>query len=115
MRARALLSPQPVRGGSRTLLGTGPVVASLHRYDAGAAGDVLTDGERATCLHVVEGAGQLVLGEAAEVRRTSPPAIAAGAGDLFLVVPGGHYGFVNDGSAPLVVAEQRIPPSTALV
>ncbi len=114
-RSRTLLSPQPVRGGSRTLFGEGPLVASLREYDTGAVSDVVTDRERATCLHIVEGAGQLVLGEAREVRRVSPPTIAAGAGDLLLIAPGAHYGFINDGDTPLLVSEQRIPPSTALI
>ena len=62
-----------------------------------------------------EGAGRLVLGDAAEVRRSSPPALAARAGDLFFVAPGAHYGFINDGAAPLTVAEHRIPVAVAFV
>jgi hypothetical protein len=112
---RIPLVPQPITGGSRTLLGEGPLIASSYRYDARDAGDIATDADRATCLHIVAGTGQLLLGEAREMRRVSPPSIAAGAGDIFLVAPGAHYGFVNDGDTPLVVSEQRIPSSTAFV
>jgi mannose-6-phosphate isomerase-like protein (cupin superfamily) len=41
--------------------------------------------------------------------------LPAKAGDLFLIAPGAHYAFVNDGAGPLVVAEHRIPPAIAFV
>ena len=73
------------------------------------------DLERATCLHVASGAGRLVLGDAAEVRHPSPPTLTARAGDLFFVVPGAHYGFINDGTEALTIAEHRIPHAVAFV
>jgi mannose-6-phosphate isomerase-like protein (cupin superfamily) len=75
----------------------------------------MADPERAACLHVVEGNGRLLLGEAGELRRVSPPAIEMTAGDVFFVSPGAHYGLVNEGDTPLRVSEQRIPWSTAFV
>ena len=81
----------------------------------GRGSDLSVDPERAVCLHVVDGVGRLVLGDAAEMRRPSPPTLAARAGDLFFVAPGAHYGFVNDGTTPLTVAEHRIPYATAFV
>jgi len=113
--SRTLLSPQPVQGGSRTLLGQGPLAAALLQYEKGGVSDVVMDRDRATCLHIVEGTGRILLGDANEMRRVSPPSIAAHAGNLFLVAPGAHHGFVNDGEGPLVVSEQRIPSSTAFV
>jgi hypothetical protein len=113
--SHAALSPRPVTGGSRTLFGEGPLIASSCQFDAREAGDIAADPDRATCVHIVEGAGQLLLGEAGEMRRLSPPSIAASAGNVFLVAPGAHYGFVNDGPGPLVVSEQRIPASTAFI
>ena len=113
--SRAPLAARPAGGGSRTLYGEGPLVASLLQCDKGGASEVMADPERAACLHVVEGSGRLLLGEAGELRRVSPPAIAMTAGDVFFVAPGAHYGLVNEGDTPLRVSEQRIPWSTAFV
>ena len=105
-----------VPGGLRTVLNDdGVVMAAAYRFAAGAVSDVVTDSERAVSLHIVGGTGRLVLGDAAEVRRTSPPTLAANAGDLFFIAPGAHYGFVNDHTEPLIVAEHRIPYATAFV
>jgi mannose-6-phosphate isomerase-like protein (cupin superfamily) len=104
-----------VKGGVRTVFDDGPVGAASFRIDPGAESDLSIDPERATSLHVVGGTGRLVLGEAAEVQRPSPPALAARGGDLFFVAPGAHYGFVNDGATPLTVAEHRIPLAVAFV
>jgi len=112
---RHAIPEHPIRGGVRTVFDDGLVGAASFRIDPGAESDLSTDPERAVCLHVVEGAGRLVLGDAAEVRRSSPPALAARAGDLFFIAPGAHYGFVNDGTMPLIVAEHRIPVAVAFV
>ena len=93
----------------------GVVMAATYRFAAGAVSDVGADSARAVSLHIVGGSGRLVLGDAAEMRRTSPPTLAANAGDLFFIAPGAHYGFVNDRTEPLIVAEHRIPYATAFV
>ncbi len=113
--SRSALASVKVTGGHRTMFGHGAFVASSHRFDRGAASDIGADTERATSLHVATGRGRLVLGDANEVRRMSPPTLAAQAGDLFLIAPGAHYGFVNDGDTPLTVAEHRIQPSVAFI
>jgi hypothetical protein len=114
--ARTALQPEAVPGGRRTSFGGGGrFVASSTRIDAGASTKVEADAGRATSIHVAAGAGQLILGTADEVRRATPPSLAARAGDLFLVAPGAHYGFVNDGAAPFVVAEHSIEPAVAFV
>jgi oxalate decarboxylase/phosphoglucose isomerase-like protein (cupin superfamily) len=97
------------------VLDEGVVSASTYRFDEGAEGDISVDPVRATSLHVVRGSGRLVLGEASEVARPSPPALAARAGDLFFVTPGAYYRFINDGGEPLTVAEHRIPADVAFV
>ena len=104
-----------VTGGSRTTFGDDRVTAAFTRIDAGQSGAIGTDAGRAACLHIVEGAGQVILGDAAEVRRASPPALKAEKGELLLIPPGAHYGFVNDGREPFVVAEHRIPISVAFI
>jgi uncharacterized RmlC-like cupin family protein len=114
--SRASIPPDTVAGGRRTGFGGGDkFVASSSWFDPGASSGITSDAERATSIHVASGSGQLILGTADEVRRQTPPALAARAGDLFLVAPGADYGFVNDGAAPLVVAEHRIDPSIAFV
>jgi mannose-6-phosphate isomerase-like protein (cupin superfamily) len=114
--SRAKILPETVPGGRRTPFGGGDTfVASFSRFDPGASSGMTSDAGRATSIHIASGSGQLILGDADEVRRQTPPALAARAGDLFLVPPGAHYGFVNDGAAPLVVAEHRIDPRIAFV
>jgi mannose-6-phosphate isomerase-like protein (cupin superfamily) len=105
-----------VSGGWRTTFGRGDwFAAASFRFERGADSDIATDPRRATSIHIASGSGRLVLGTQDEVRRASPPALAACAGDLFLIPSGAHYGFVNDGAAPLVVAEHRIEPAVAFV
>ena len=114
--SRARIPATAVTGGCRTSFGGGDrFVASSSRLDPRASSAVTSTAERATSIHVASGSGQLILGTADEVRRTTPPALAARAGDLFLVAPGAHYCFVNDGAAPLVVAEHSIEPAVAFV
>jgi mannose-6-phosphate isomerase-like protein (cupin superfamily) len=113
--SRRVISSRPVAGGARTVLDDGVVSAATYQFEPGAASDISVDPTRATSLHVVQGSGRLVLGDASEVRRTSPPALDARAGDLFFVAPGACYGFINDGRSPLTVAEHRIPADVAFV
>jgi mannose-6-phosphate isomerase-like protein (cupin superfamily) len=112
---REPIRPEPVEGGVRTCLGEGDVSAAAYRYERGALGGLSSDSARATSLHVVEGRGQLQLGEPAELATDSPPVLTLKAGDLLLIAPGAQYRFFNDGPTELVVAEQRIAPSVAFV
>jgi uncharacterized RmlC-like cupin family protein len=113
--SRRAIPSETVTGGIRTVLDEGVVSACTYRLDAGAASGISVDRVRATSLHVVRGSGRLVLGEASEVARPSPPTLAARAGDLFFVAPGAYYGFINDDGEPLTVAEHRIPADVAFV
>jgi mannose-6-phosphate isomerase-like protein (cupin superfamily) len=113
--SRSRIPEHSVKGGVRTVFGEGVVAASAFRFEVGATSDLSVDPERAACLHVTAGAGRLVLGDAAEARRPTPPTLAARSGDLFFLAPGAHYGFVNDGATPLTIAEHRIPPAVAFI
>lgn len=112
---RTAIPEQRVSGGVRTVLDDGVVTAATYVFAAGAVSDPMVDASRAASVHIVSGSGRLVLGDASEVRRASPPTLAARAGDLFFIPPGAHYGFVNDHTEPLIVAEHRIPHATAFV
>lgn len=114
--SRAEIPSHAIRGGRKTTLGDDErFSASLIRIERGGQSEVVSSPDRAISVHVASGTGQLLLGTADEMRGASPPALAARAGDLFLIAPGAHYAFVNDGRAPLVVAEHRISPSVAFV
>jgi len=114
--SRADIQPRPVKGGQQTLFGNDDrFTASVFRITPGAQTETSSVADRATCLHVATGSGQLLLGTAEELRRPSPPALDAKAGDLFLVAPGAHYAVANDGGRPLVVARHEIPPDVAFV
>ena len=114
-RSRSVIPSQRVAGGIRTVLDDGIVTAATYRFDPGAVSERSVDSTRATSLHVVHGSGRLVLGDAAEVQRASPPTLAARAGDLFFVAPGACWGFINDGHAPVTLAEHKIPVDIAFV
>jgi mannose-6-phosphate isomerase-like protein (cupin superfamily) len=114
--SRTEISSHPIRGGRKMTLGDDErFSASLIRVDTGGQTEIVSSPDRAVSVHVSGGTGRLLLGTAEEMRAASPPALAARAGDLFLVAPHAHYAFVNDGAAPLVVAEHRIAPSVAFV
>jgi hypothetical protein len=91
------------------------VAASTSSLERGAASQLTSDPERTTCLHIVGGQGRLLVGREEEMRRTSPPSISATKGDLFLVAPGAHFGYANEGPDTLRIAEHRIAVSTAFV
>jgi mannose-6-phosphate isomerase-like protein (cupin superfamily) len=114
--SRAEIPSHPILGGRKTTLGDDErFSASLIRIDAGGQSAVVSSPDRAIAVHVASGAGQLLLGTAGEMRGSSPPALAARAGDLFLIAPHAHYAFANRSNAPLVVAEHRISPAVAFV
>ena len=105
-----------IEGGQRTDFGNDDrFSASVFRIDPGARGATSTIADRATCLHVATGSGQLALGTQEELRRATPPTLNAKAGDLFLIAPGAYYAIVNDTRQPLVVARHEIPPDVAFV
>jgi mannose-6-phosphate isomerase-like protein (cupin superfamily) len=114
--SRADIPSHPMKGGQQTVFGNDDrFSASIFRISSGAQTDTATVSDRATSLHVASGSGRLLLGTAEELRRASPPALEARAGDLFLVAPGAHYALVNDDTQPLVVARHEIPPDVAFV
>jgi len=114
--SRAQIPAHAVAGGHRTTFGDDDrFSAASIRFERGATSDITSDAGRSTCVHIAAGSGRLILGTADEVRRTSPPALAGRAGELFLIAPGASYGFVNDGDSPLIVAEHRIPAAIAFV
>jgi hypothetical protein len=114
--SRVMVPAETVTGGRRTSFGGGDrFVASCLTLDPGASGEITSAAGRATSVHIASGSGQLILGTSDEIRKTTPPALAARAGDLFLIAPGACYGFINDGVQPLVVAEHSITPAVAFV
>jgi len=114
--SRSDVPARPITGGQQTVLGNDDrFSASVFRIDPGGKSETTTIRDRATSLHVATGSGQLLLGTEEELRRASPPALKATAGDLFLIAPGAHYALLNDGPQPLVVARHEIPPDVAFV
>ena len=89
--------------------------ASVFHITPGAQTETSSVSDRATCLHVATGSGQLLLGTAEELRRPSPPALDAKAGDLVPGCPGCTLRGRNNGGRPLVVARHEIPPDVAFV
>jgi mannose-6-phosphate isomerase-like protein (cupin superfamily) len=114
--SRTDIPSRTVKGGEQTVFGNDArFSASVFRISPGSQTDPASVADRATSLHVANGSGQLLLGTAEELRRSSPPSLRAAAGDLFLIAPGAQYTLVNDGANPLVVARHEIPPDVAFV
>jgi len=114
--SRTDVPSRQIQGGQQTDFGNDPrFSASAFRIEPGAHSATSTISDRATCLHVATGSGQLILGTQEELRRASPPALNAKAGDLFLIAPDAHYVIVNDTHQPLVVARHEIPPDVAFI
>lgn len=114
--SRREIPSHPIQGGRKTTLGDDDrFSASVIRVAPGGRTEVVSSPDRAISVHVANGAGQLLLGAADEIRAASLPGLPARAGDLFLVPPHAHYAFLNDGADPLVVAEHRISPAVAFV
>ena len=112
---RAEILSHPIQGGRKATLGDDDrFSASLIEVDAGGQTEIVSSPDRAISVHVTSGTGQLLLGTADEMH-ASRPAIAARAGDLFLIPPHAHYAFANDGAGRLIVAEHRIAPAVAFV
>jgi mannose-6-phosphate isomerase-like protein (cupin superfamily) len=101
------VSDEPVEGGSVRVLADSFVAARAYRVDAGAAGPLLSDAERAASVYVTGGAGEIAIGagEPIEVSR----------GDLLTIVPGVSYRAVNRSDAELTFSEHRIAPGVAFV
>jgi mannose-6-phosphate isomerase-like protein (cupin superfamily) len=114
--SRADIPSRTVTGGEQTVFGNDArFSAAVFRISPGSQADIASVTDRATSLHVANGSGQLLLGTAEELRRSSPPSLRAAAGDLFLIAPGAQYALVNDSAKPLVVARHEIPPDVAFV
>jgi hypothetical protein len=114
--SRTDVPSRQIQGGQQTDFGNDRrFSASAFRIEPGAHSARSTISGRATCLHVATGSGRLILGTQEELRRASPPALNAKAGDLFLIAPDAHYAIVNDTHQPLVVARHEIPPDVAFV
>jgi len=109
------IESERIVGGWRTTFGEDRMIASAASFEPGAASAVTVDPIRAASVHVVEGKGRVLLGDAEERQRGALPAIEVSGGDLLLIPPGAHYGFVNDGPDVLKVAEHRIEAATAFI
>jgi mannose-6-phosphate isomerase-like protein (cupin superfamily) len=107
-------APVPMPGGRRTPFIAGDFVAERWMIDPGRATAIRHDDGQAVSAYVMAGRGALILGTPDEVSRSSPPTLDVGPGDLILVLPGAHYGFVNEGGESLTISMHRVPPGQAL-
>jgi hypothetical protein len=106
--------PVSMPGGRRTPFIAGAFAAERWMVEPGRATETGPDDGQALSAYVMAGHGALILGTRDEVSRSSPPTLGVGRGDLLLVLPGAHYGFVNEGGDPLTISMHRVPPGHAL-
>jgi mannose-6-phosphate isomerase-like protein (cupin superfamily) len=111
---RAPLPATGIRGGEKTVLADGFVVATRFRIEARGETGIFHDPRRAASLYVRAGSGRLLMGTAAELARTTAPGLPLRANDLLTLPPGIHYAFVAEGGAPLELVEHKILPDVAL-
>ncbi len=107
--------PQQIPGGQVTPLArTSEISASAYSIAPAQTSELQVDPRCPVTIYISAGAGRVILGERKEVSRLTPPTITVSAGDLLMVPPGSHYGFVNDGPHPLELSEHKVPPQVAL-
>ena len=99
---------QEIQGGTMTPIARTAIIASRYVIEPRHVSALHIDEERAASIYVAEGAGRVVIADADEALRTTPPSISVVAGNLLMIPAGVHYGFVNEGSRPLKLSEQRI-------
>lgn len=109
----APIEPVPIRGGVLVRMADSFVVASRYLLDGDGTTDVQHDAERAAILHVTAGHGRVLIGDAGELSRLSPPSLRVRKADVLLVPPGTRYALASDGGG-LEVSEHRIALEAAL-
>ncbi len=102
------IHPVEIEGGRMTPLARTAIYASRYLIEAGKASEIFLDAERAACIYVAGGAGQIIIADEEEAHRTTPPALSVAAGDVLMIPAGINYGFVNEGEQPFIISEQRI-------
>ena len=102
------IAAQQIPGGTMTPLARTAIVASRYTIEPRQASALLIDQECAASIYIAEGAGRVIIADSGEVSRTTPPSISVVAGNLVMIPAGVHYGFVNEGSEPLKLSEQKI-------
>jgi mannose-6-phosphate isomerase-like protein (cupin superfamily) len=101
------LAGTPMRGGRTRVLAAGRIDARRIAVDAGATTDLQTMAGRATTIFIARGAGRAIVCDEEEARAETPPAIEVQAGDVLLVPPHAHFGFVS-GNEPLEVVQHSV-------
>jgi mannose-6-phosphate isomerase-like protein (cupin superfamily) len=102
-----------IPGGSRTVLAEGFVTATQYEIEPRATTEVASDPCCAVSLYVRAGQGRVLIGDAADLARPTPPGLAVRAHDLLTIPHGIHYALVNEGTEPLQVVEHKIRPEVA--
>lgn len=99
---------QQIPGGTMTPLARTAIIASRYVIEPRQASALQIDQECAASIYVAEGAGRVIIADTDEASRTTPPSVSVVAGNLLMIPAGIHYGFVNEGSHPLKLSEQKI-------
>ncbi len=104
---------QKISGGTTTPLARNAMHATRYMIEPRRASDLFVDEERASSIYIAEGSGRIVVADSSEAASMTPPTISVVSGNLLLIPPGIHYGFVNEVSEPLKLSEHKIALSVA--
>src|SRR5260370_1722710 len=110
-----VIARTPCQGGCETILADSFLRASHRRIESGCNTEMRRSGTAAAVIRVFSGRGTLWLADDSELGRLDDAAIAASAGDVFLIPPTASYAFRNDGPQPLTYSEHQIYPKVAFV
>ena len=94
--------------GQSTRLSSTPVISTLYSIVPQKTSDLQFDEQNAASIYVSQGQGRVLIGTLQEIQKLTPPSIPVGAGDLLMIPEGIYYGFLNEGSEPMRISEQRI-------
>jgi hypothetical protein len=109
------IEPVKITGGQLIPISRSSIRASRYIIYPSETSDFEYDSVRTTSLHITQGAGRIIIGDAREISRLTPPSIFVSCGDLLLIAAGIYYAFVNEENTPLILSEHRIGLDVAFI
>lgn len=104
-----------ILGGQKIVLQDKFLGASIYFFDPKSESDLFIHNEYSKLIHIVSGTGTVFIGEKDEISQMGKMSMQVFCGDTILVPCKIFSKFINNELSPLVIAEQAINSSTALI